>query len=263
MELLQILLNDQSPIFSFLPLFLICAIVAVVLVFRNNKKEEEAKQKYIQDKKWNDRFLLVIVLCIIFFPIGIYGLWTSKTIVKSTKIAITFLVGIIIASSFLNNSNYQNTRDNNSTIPATSSIKYTEIGQVLETSFFNVKVNQFTTRKAVKTESSYYNLEKEDGIAYLVINLTVKNTDSESRMLGDGDIIINYNNKDYTFDKSETILEDGWGLSLSTINPLTSKTANIVYKIPSEISGKTFYRPSGSEENELIYLGEINYAWAY
>lgn len=40
-------------------------------------------------------------------------------------------------------------------------------------------------------------------------------------------------------------------------NPLTSKTTNIVYKIPAEIKGAAYYRPGRSSKKDLIELGNI------
>lgn len=101
-------------------------------------------------------------------------------------------------------------------------------------------------------------MPKEDGIHYLIINVTFKNTDDESRMLTDGEVLINYNGKEYKYDRSEMIALKGWGLMLDQINPLTSRTTNLVYKIPAEIVGKAYYRPGRASKNDLIELGEIN-----
>ncbi len=76
-------------------------------------------------------------------------------------------------------------------------------------------------------------------------------------MLMDGVVIINYNGKDYNFDKSETVMADGWGLLLDQINPLTTKTTKLVYKIPAEITGNAYYKPSRSGSNDIIDLGII------
>ena len=62
-------------------------------------------------------------------------------------------------------------------------------------------------------------------------------------MLMDGSVWINYNGKDYEFDKSESIMAEGWGLVLDQINPLISKTTNLVYKIPAEIKGDIYWQP--------------------
>jgi hypothetical protein len=76
-------------------------------------------------------------------------------------------------------------------------------------------------------------------------------------MISDGEVVINYNGKDYLFDKSETVLLAGWGTMLDQLNPLTSKTTNLVYKIPTEIKGPAYYRPGRSNSDDLIAIGNI------
>ena len=91
----------------------------------------------------------------------------------------------------------------------------------------------------------------------IIINVTFKNTDNESRTILDGSVHIKYNGTDYNFDKSEPIMADGWGIFLDQINPLTSKTTKLVYKLPTEITGEAYYNPGRSESNQLIDVGSI------
>ncbi len=63
--------------------------------------------------------------------------------------------------------------------------------------------------------------------------------------------------KDYEFDKSETVMAEGFGLFLDQINPLTSKTTKLVYKLPAEIKGPAYYEPGRASDNESIYLGDL------
>lgn len=76
-------------------------------------------------------------------------------------------------------------------------------------------------------------------------------------MLIDGELLINYNGKDYTFDKAETILAEGYGLLLEQINPLTTKKTKLVYKVPSELRGSIFWKPGRARSDEIILLGDI------
>ena len=52
-------------------------------------------------------------------------------------------------------------------------------------------------------------------------------------------------------------MADGWGLLLDQINPLTTKTTKLVYKIPAEIIGNAYYKPARSGSNDIIDLGII------
>lgn len=135
--------------------------------------------------------------------------------------------------------------------------KYVKIGEILPTEYFDVRVNKVSVKKSVNVGNEFADLKEEAGNKYLIINATFKNTDTESRMLTDGEILINYDGKDYTFDKSETVMLEGWGLFLDQINPLTSKTTNIVYKIPEELKGTAYYKPGRTGGNDLIELGNI------
>jgi len=55
---------------------------------------------------WYERTWLVIFLCFIFFPVGLYGIWKNSHISKGWKIGSTALIGIIlIASLGFNNDN--------------------------------------------------------------------------------------------------------------------------------------------------------------
>lgn len=54
------------------------------------------------EQKWYDKTWLVIVLLIIFFPLGLYTLWMNKNIKKGWKIAVSIIYGLIILSNFSN-----------------------------------------------------------------------------------------------------------------------------------------------------------------
>lgn len=132
-----------------------------------------------------------------------------------------------------------------------------QIGQVLQTDYFDVTVNQISIKDRVSTGNEFADLKKEAGNKYLIINTTFKNTDRESRMLTEGTVWINYNGKDYEFDKSETVMLDGWGVMMEQLNPLTSITTNLVYKIPEEITGVAMLQPGRSGNDQKINLGEL------
>ena len=101
-------------------------------------------------------------------------------------------------------------------------------------------------------------LNRKKVIIFLILNVSFKNTDNESRTLvGAGTIWINYNGKEYEYDKDETILLEGWSMILEKHNPLTTKTTNLVFKIPSEIRGPAYYQPGRSSKNERIFLGNL------
>lgn len=48
--------------------------------------------------KWYDKTWLVVVLCIFFFPVGLYALWKNATISKGWKIGVTVVIALIVLS---------------------------------------------------------------------------------------------------------------------------------------------------------------------
>lgn len=181
----------------------------------------------------------------------------GKKMSLGKKVLIGF--GVFILIGFIANLGKDN-KKNISTTSDSSGKKSEEIikiGDVLTTDYFEIRANKIEIQKMVDTGNEYLNLKEEPGNLYLIINATYKNIDSESRMLFDGSLWINYNEKDYEFDKSEPIMAEGWGLLLDQINPLTSKTTNLVYKIPEEIKGDIYWQPGRSSSDEKIYLGKL------
>lgn len=45
--------------------------------------------------KWYDKKIIVVLLCIFFFPVGLYGLWKSNVIHKGWKIGYTIFIFIL------------------------------------------------------------------------------------------------------------------------------------------------------------------------
>ncbi len=134
-----------------------------------------------------------------------------------------------------------------------------QIGQTLKTKYFDVTVNSAKTSKAIKTGNEFGigDVAAEEGNKFLIIDLTLKNTDTESRVMFDGEVKINYNGKDYKYENAEFIGAEGWGMIVDNINPLVTKKTKLVYKIPAEITGEAFYYPARSGYNDRISLGTI------
>ncbi len=50
--------------------------------------------------EWYDKKWLVGLLCILFFPVGLYALWKSNTISKGWKIGVTAILAILVIIGF-------------------------------------------------------------------------------------------------------------------------------------------------------------------
>jgi hypothetical protein len=48
---------------------------------------------------WYDKTWLVVVLCIFFFPVGLYALWKNSSIAKGWKIGVTVFIAVIVIAN--------------------------------------------------------------------------------------------------------------------------------------------------------------------
>ena len=214
-----------------------------------------------QNRPWYDKTWLVVVLCIVFFPVGVYALWKNTKISIGWKVAVSALITIAVLSNiFLDRggtnsaSSQSDTADN---VVPTAVLAEVGVGDVLETEYFDIRVNKVSLQDSIDTGNPFTSIPSEPGVAYVVINATFTNTDVEGRMLMEGSLLIEYKDKTYEYDNSEVILGEGWGLFLDQLNPLMTKSTNIVYKIPADINGRTYWRPGRAATNETIFLGNL------
>ncbi len=59
-------------------------------------------------QKWYNKKWLIILLCIVFFPVGLYGLWKSNIFSKGWQIGITAFIALCIIFNFANKSENKN-----------------------------------------------------------------------------------------------------------------------------------------------------------
>ncbi|MCY0971039.1 DUF4352 domain-containing protein [Chryseobacterium wangxinyae] len=182
-----------------------------------------------------------------------------KKNIKHLASAGAFAFFLAIAMGSMDDKKEKSGSSETSTVTANGEAKtnYKKLGETLSTDYFDVTINKVSVENSVNTGNEFADLKIEAGTRYLIINTSFENNSNESRMLIDGEVLVNYNGKDYTFDKSETVMLEGWGLMMDQINPLTTKTTNLVYKIPAELKGTAYYRPGRSGSDDLIDLGNV------
>ncbi len=133
-----------------------------------------------------------------------------------------------------------------------------KIGEKLTTTYFEATLNEVKSADRIRTGGEFVDVGPEDGNRFIILNVTFKNIDSESRMLTEGSLLIQYNGKMYEYDNSESFAGvDGWGTFLDQMNPLTSKKTNIVYKIPAEIKGPVYWEPGRNLKGKRFYCGNL------
>ena len=57
------------------------------------------EQNLTNPNAWYEKTWLVIVLCIIFFPVGLYALWKNSSIAKGWKIVVTLIIALIVIAN--------------------------------------------------------------------------------------------------------------------------------------------------------------------
>lgn len=135
-------------------------------------------------------------------------------------------------------------------------LKYNGIGTSVIAGNFEVTANDYKVTNFINTGNPYLNKRAAEGDTYLLIRATYKNIDYEGRtILSAGSLFIEYDGKEYEFDKTESILAEGFGVTFEALNPLSKKTTWLVFPIAAEIKGGVLWQPAASKEK--IYLGEI------
>jgi hypothetical protein len=66
---------------------------------------------------WYEKTWLVVILCIIIFPVGLYALWKNSTISKGWKIGVTTVISILFIASLTadEKTSNENVKENNET----------------------------------------------------------------------------------------------------------------------------------------------------
>lgn len=112
--------------------------------------------------------------------------------------------------------------------------KLATVGDWVETKYFKQRVTSASLTKASLCE--YFCEAAPAGSQFLVVSLEIENTDTEGRQLfDDGTVYAVVDGKEYKFDDSETIMDDGW-LMLDTINPLVTLRAKAAFKISDKFA---------------------------
>lgn len=67
--------------------------------FQTNQNSNFMEQQNTISNAWYEKTWLVIILCIIFFPVGLYALWKNSRISKGWKIGVTVVIALIVIAN--------------------------------------------------------------------------------------------------------------------------------------------------------------------
>jgi len=119
--------------------------------------------------------------------------------------------------------------------------------------YFDVTVNDCTISKSIETGNRYSTVKPDPEARFLTVNATFKNTDNEGRLPLEGSLFISKDGKDYKFDTTESIVSEGYGIRLRSLNPLIKLNTKIVYKVPNELSGQVYWKPGRNAEDKKLW----------
>lgn len=123
--------------------------------------------------------------------------------------------------------------------------------------FFDVSINRCSAVSKVGTGSRFAEPKHWDGSRFYIVDASFKNTDLESRLPTEGELLINYKGKEYIFDSIEPIAVDGYNIWFQKVNPLLTIKSKIVYRIPTEIEGEVYWRPGRNREKTRLWCGHL------
>ena len=131
------------------------------------------------------------------------------------------------------------------------------VGDKLITSYFEIKLNKVWIDNKIKTGNIVSDVDAGEANLFVILDVSFKNIDNESRMIRKGALFVDCNNKMYKFEKSETIMAEGWSILLELISPLITETTKIVYKIPAEMNGPVYWEPGRNIKGTRFYCGNL------
>lgn len=139
---------------------------------------------------------------------------------------------------------------------ATSYLKDLQVKQEAmhgQVGYFDVTVNDCTISKSIDTGNRYSTVKPDPDARFLTVNATFKNTDNEGRLPLEGSLFINADGRDFKFDTTETVMSEGYGIRLRSLNPLIKLNTKIVYKVPNELSGEVYWKPGRNAEDKKLW----------
>ncbi|MFS0827575.1 DUF4352 domain-containing protein [Pseudomonas phoenicis] len=119
--------------------------------------------------------------------------------------------------------------------------------------YFDVTVNDCTISKSIDTGNRYSAVKSDSDARFITVNATFKNTDNEGRLPSEGSLFISKDDKDFKFDTTETIMSDGYGIRLRSLNPLIKLNTKLVYKVPNELYGEVYWKPGRNAEDKKLW----------
>ncbi|MDB6142953.1 MAG: hypothetical protein JWP80_1997 [Pseudomonas sp.] len=112
--------------------------------------------------------------------------------------------------------------------------------------------NSCTTSQKVGVLNPFLEPKSLPDTKYLIIDASIKNMSSSSRGISGGSVIFSKNGKIYSFDQIDPVRENGFGDNLGALNPLITYHTKLVFRIPSDLTGKIAWMPDGATVDDGV-----------
>ncbi len=169
-------------------------------------------------------------------------------------IAILIVVAIVaLVKDKKNGSARENVRD----VTTAKGPLVANMGESIHTRFFDVTVEKISVTDKVTDLNQAHGLSEERNSQYLVIEISLKNLDKESKLMPAGELQIESGAETMKYERSETILKDGWGELMDNIGTGETMKTKLVYKVPAGIHGKVYYYPEILYSKDRIFLTDL------
>lgn len=168
------------------------------------------------------------------------------------KIGIGFVALIVLAAIF--GEDKGGNSGSNASVATTNPAKQNFIGQSVQGRYFKVGVKGVSETK--NAPDDFVCGAAPSGSRYVMVNIAIENTDSESRsMMTEGEIHVRHDGKWIEYDQTETCTlgQDGFLNFMEDIGPFVVKEGKITFVIPDRfaVEDMVYLTP---RDDEKIYL---------
>ncbi len=218
---------------------------------RNNSNTQPSTTNAWYEKNW-----LVIFLCIVFFPVGLYALWKNTTIANIWKFAITSLIAIIIIANWGDSSKIGKYTKEELPKDFSYNIVKDESNVALQKNQLEIELNQKLTEGQIATlaeqlfnskekQRRFYIFYKLKGVENSVAAWATSHFDPELEIGIIGSTTEEDVNKDKLSEKIDGKVVGKWDENKYTFSNL------IIYKKDNKTFIKTVYKNGQTSDEEL------------
>lgn len=222
----------------------------------NNLSKNNSNTQLSSTNAWYNKNWLVIFLCVVFFPVGLYALWKNTTIANSWKFAITSLIAIIIIFNWGDNSKIGKYTKEELPKDFSYNIIKDESNIVLEKNQIEVELNQKLTEGQIATLAEelfnskdklrrFYIFYKLKGVESSVAAWATSHFDPELEISINGSTTIEDLNKDKLSENIDGKVVGKWDENKYTFSNM------IIYKKDNKTFIKTVFKNGQTSDVEL------------